>query len=382
MKYRIMRILSVIFKIFWVFPLDEKKVIFRSSEGNKYNCNPKYISEYCMRHHSAEFKVLWLFNDTKKYSYLKETGIQIYKNNSIRSIYHLCTAKFIIDNHGVQSYLPVRKGQVIINTWHGGGSYKKNKKNLTKNKAAYLKIMKQNTSFYISSCDKFSKCNLSDVYSENPEKILPYGMARNDIFFGNFQDVMNKVKEYYNIPEKKGIILYAPTYRTYNYVDGLMKFEIDVESVRNACKTRFNKDFVFAYRLHAFVEDECGGIQKNCLYVNDYEDMQELIAASDVIITDYSSLIWDAAIAKKPCFIFATDLEQYMNDRDFYTPIREWPFPLAQTNKELERNILYFNDETYLSEISSHLSSMHSFENGNSAKKTVEFMESMVNRKN
>ena len=76
--------------------------------------------------------------------------------------------------------------------------------------------------------------------------------------------------------------------------------------------------------------------------------MQELLCVSDVLITDYSSVMFDFSLSKKPCFLFATDIDDYKNDRNFYFDFRELPFLLAESNDSLAENILDFNLKSYV----------------------------------
>ena len=82
--------------------------------------------------------------------------------------------------------------------------------------------------------------------------------------------------------------------------------------------------------------------------------MQELLYASSALITDYSSCIWDASLTYKPCFIYAPDLDDYLADRNFYTPVSEWPFPMARDIDALEEIIRDFDEEHYKKEADRH----------------------------
>lgn len=373
MEYYITKFISYVFKLFWIIPIKKNKIVFRSAQGKHYNCNPKYITEYLLKNHPNEFKIIWIFDDINSHSYVSDKGITICKSKSLAGIFHLCTAKFVVDNHGTYSYIPVRKKQITINTWHGGGSYKRSMLNSTKKEERYLNSLKKKTKYYISSCEAFSKNNLDYVQKD---RILPFGMARNDLFFSDFEPLKNKVREHYNLPLNTGIILYAPTYRT---MQDSGNYNIDIDSVISACEKRYNKPFVFAYNLHNFVKADSTNLSnQKTLCVNDYEDMQEMIAASDVVITDYSSIIWDAALAKKPVFIYASDIKEYQSDRDFYTPMSQWPFAIADSNEKLMNNILNFSLDEYLEETKKHFEFMGSYEDGNSAKRTYDFIKQEI----
>ena len=74
-------------------------------------------------------------------------------------------------------------------------------------------------------------------------------------------------------------------------------------------------------------------------------DMQELLAAADAVVSDYSSLMFDYGLTGRPCFQFAVDIEAYRQDRNFYFSLDQMPFPLAQDNDALERAVLEWREE-------------------------------------
>ena len=115
--------------------------------------------------------------------------------------------------------------------------------------------------------------------------------------------------------------------------------------------------------------------------VTNYPDMQELLCAADILITDYSSCMWDFSLMYKPCFIYATDIEQYTQERDFYTPMSEWPFPIATNTDELINNILNFNQEEYVQKVKQHHKALGSFEDGHASERILKILETIVNKK-
>jgi CDP-glycerol glycerophosphotransferase len=102
--------------------------------------------------------------------------------------------------------------------------------------------------------------------------------------------------------------------------------------------------------------------------------MQELLCAADVLITDYSSCMWDFSLTFRPCFIFAPDIKKYRDNRGFYTPIEEWPFPVAETNEQLAYNILNFNEEKYRNDVKQHHVNLGSFEKGTATKQFCQIL--------
>lgn len=370
----IKEIIKQMLKVFWVYPIKTNRIVFRSTHGTKYNCNPKYISEYLQDNYPEKFEIFWLFdkNSIEEHKYLEEKGVKILDQKSLKGLMIIMTARFLIDNHGIMSYIPTRKKQIIINTWHGSGSYKKEYVSSTREHKKYMSMMYHNTTAFISSCARFSKCNLSVVYKSNPEKILEIGTPRNDIFFIDGDKIKNKVKSSLGIPKEKKIVLYAPTFRYDIKTDIYM---LDAEKICSACSEKFDGDFVFAVRFHPFIEGLYRRLNTdNIVYTNKYEDMQELLIAADVLITDYSSCMWDASLKYMPCFIYAADLSYYKKSRDFYTPIEDWPFPLAESQNSLCENIECFDQNKYILDVKHHHQELGSFEKGTARKAVANYI--------
>ena len=213
-----------------------------------------------------------------------------------------------------------------------------------------------------------------------PAKYLPIGMPRNDLFFhaDKVEQASEAVRKCYGISKEIGIVLYAPTFR-----DNGMKLDLDVAELLASLEKRFHKKFILFVRSHPHVAQDIfqGAPQgKSAVDVSGYADMQELLAAADVLITDYSSSIWDFSFTGRPCFIYANDLSSYKKERNFYTPIEEWPFPLAENNNELQRNILRFDETDYRQKVEAHQEALGSYENGHAAECLCELIESLCKK--
>ncbi len=349
-----------------LFPIKKNRVIFKSYD-DKYNCSPKYICEYILKNCSDKFDLVYVTSDKSTEKYLTEKGVKVCRSLTLKYFLYMFTAKFIIVNHNYPEYLPKRKQQILINTWHGGGSYKRLIDNHT-TPQEYAHIDK-----FISSCKSFSKHNLTDDFFIKKEQLFEIGMPRNDLFFTNRPDILKKVKNELGVPENKKIILYAPTFRASHKKEHLSS---DFKKIVDACCNKFGGEFVFVNRDHRFsLENNSEEINDNFIYEsNKITDTQELIYASDIVITDYSSVMWDASFSGHPCFIYAYDLEDYYKIWDFYTPIEEWPFPVGKTIDELVDRINSFHKSEYDRNVELHHKALGSFETGNACKQTVDYM--------
>ena len=151
------------------------------------------------------------------------------------------------------------------------------------------------------------------------------------------------VRARYKVSKDIGIVMYAPTFR-----DNGIKLDLDVNELLQSLETRFHKKFILFVRSHLHIAKdifEGAENQKDVIDVSEYVDMQELLCAADVLITDYSSSMWDYSLTGRPCFIYANDLAQYKKERNFHTPITDWPFPMAERNTELQQLILRLDEK-------------------------------------
>jgi CDP-glycerol glycerophosphotransferase len=360
--------LRIVLRLFYLMPIDERKILFSSYEGKQYACSPKYIFEYIIKHYGSAFIYIWSVNE---HNILPDEyrNIKTVKYLSFGYLFHALTAGYIVNNAAVKPYLPFRKSQVIVNTWHGGGAYKtvatdapSYKKNIISMMVARKKTSMM-VKYVISSCEKFTDVS-SKVWAIQKEKFLPIGMPRNDILFNMPDSLRKKVKDYFRLRDDKKIVLYAPTFRgNYRNAD-VMTFFLDASSLLRALNDKFYSDFLFLYRFHMYSKNKPDKDNGNIISAFNYPDMQELLCAADILITDYSSCIWDFSFTYKPCFLYAPDVKKYREEQGFYTPIEEWPFPLAETNEQLVENIINFDEEKYKYAVKKHHADLGSYETG------------------
>ena len=104
--------------------------------------------------------------------------------------------------------------------------------------------------------------------------------------------------------------------------------------------------------------------------------MQELIAASDFLITDYSSCMFDMAISGKPCILYVPDIKEYTaNERALYFNLDELPFPIALNMKELYEKIKSFDFDMYQNRIKAFLDSVGNYEDGHATERVAKYIE-------
>jgi CDP-glycerol glycerophosphotransferase len=374
-------ILRIVLRLFYILPINERKIIFISWEGKQYACNPKYIFEYMYSLYAGKYIYVWSLSNKEKLPN-NFYNVQVCGYLTPGHIYTMMTAKYIITNFTIEPCFPLRKSQIVIYTWHGGGAYKRiSDIEIYKKRKWSMSIMRDIRSkminYVISSCEKFSEMH-SDIWNISQNKFLPIGMPRNDILFSHNYSIRDKVHKYHNINNDTKIVLYAPTFRgdfrAPNNADSF--YNLDIEKILKSLKNKYGKDFLFLYRAHYRM---CVYLKNkpNVISASDYPDMQELLYAADILITDYSSSMWDFSLTFRPCFIFALDLKKYLAEQGFYTPIEEWPFPVAETNEQLIENINNFNEEKYKQAVRKHHVDLGSYENGTACEQFCRFVFSV-----
>ncbi len=374
LKYLIKVIIRNLLKIFWIFPVNQKKIYLQSFTGLKITCNPLYIFNYLYEIHS-EYKYVWLVN---KIPEEKKKNVVYVKIGTVRWIYEILTSKVLITNDGFFSYLPYRRKTVLIETWHGGGAYKRVGAALTTEKNDVndfksLLYMAKHLDYFISSSKKFSEI-MSESRLVDIQKFLPVGMPRNDILFDS--EKSNKINE--EIRKRLGfskddfVVLYAPTFRgktSNSHFDNYL----DVKALKSILTEKIGKNTKVLFRGHYLLCNlpEFTDYDKD---VSDWQDMQMLLVASDMMITDYSSCMWDYSLLKRPCFLFVPDFDEYVNNRGFYTDPVTWGFPICRTNTELKEKIISFDKKKYVLAVENHHKNLASYENGTATERIAKII--------
>ena len=130
-------------------------------------------------------------------------------------------------------------------------------------------------------------------------------------------------------------------------------------------------------RLHPHLigKLDCFSYTDTVLQATDYQDVQELLAASDFLVTDYSAIMFDFSVTKRPCCLYTPDLASYTEaDRKLYFDIRELPFLCCGTNEELSETIRGFDETGYKSRLNEFLSAIESYDDGHACVRVLDLI--------
>ncbi len=375
----IKKAIRFVLHVFWIFPVKRNRITLLNDMSYTYGDSMKYINEYIAKNYGNEYEIV--FPVKNKNTIVKENCISV-KRNTLKFFYYLLTSAVIITNSGGVSYLPLRKTQFAISTWHGGGPYKKTGNAFIKNKwyEKEMKMHKKNVRHILSSCRYFTDYEAKAMlFSE--KDCVPCGMPRNDIFFQENPGIREKVYECYGLEKGSKLILFAPTFRTAQqdpYTKKIHVSTMDVRRVVNAINSKFGgHSWNFAMRLHPKLSN-VDIAEKDVINCTSYPDIQELLYSADILITDYSSLMWDFSLTGKPCFLYADDIDVYEMEHGFYMPSSQWPYPIARDNDEMERNIVNFDAEKYQAAIKRHHEESGSYEQGKACKTVISLVKNYI----
>lgn len=376
---------SVMLRVRWAvcrfFPVNKKKITVSNYYGRGYGDNAKYIIDKLLET-GKDFRIVWLVkNDEEKKTLPKE--VKSCKYNTMANIYHLLTSGVWIDNCRKDFIMLKSKKQFYIQTWHGGGAQKRCEADVPdKLSPEYIKSSKldsKNIDLMISESRFMTELYHRSFWYNGP--VYECGYPRYDMILDHNESLVSKVYEYYGIDRQKELVLYAPTFRADHSFDA---YNIDFDRLRRNLKTRFEKEYVILVHLHPNVADIEGGIHYDGTTVINstfYPDMQELIAASSILIGDYSSVNYDFSLMRRPVFRYVSDLDAYRNDRDLYFPFDAYPYPYAQNNDELEKLILSFDNEEYLKNLNAFFETLGAVVEPGASEKVVDLILDVINSK-
>lgn len=347
------------------------KIFFDCFHGRGFECNCKYIAQKLIEE-KCDVDLVW--NVTEKDMYDFPYKIRQVKSTSIEYETELYSSRIIVDNVGTAPHNK-RKEQYFINTWHGTGPFKKVALSIEslRKSAEYVEKRKNEynkTDLYISnSADNTYMFRESFQYEG---EILQSGNPRNDILF-NSQGIKEKVYDELKLDIAKKVLLYAPTFRD-SIESSFEKYTLDMNKILKTCEKRFGGEFVLLFRFHNKLRDyvNFSNFYSNGINVTNYPDVMELVVAADVLITDYSSIMWDFSLQRRPVFLYHNDEQEYINDRDFYWPISRWPYVVAHTSEEMCEKIISFDEKDYLFRLERFFQEDPSYDDGHASERVVE----------
>ena len=304
-------------------PLREDRVLFASDVREEIGGNLAFVHDNMPDGMEA------------RYDFLADRRLPRGVRRSLRLFYDLTTCKYILleDYYTYISYMKVRPGQQICQLWHGAGAYKKfgySRANGTegiKVHRGYRKYAKA-----IVSAEAI-RGDYAEAFGLPVDRVQATGVPRTDIFFD--EEYVRRTREalYEKYPALRGkkVILFAPTYRGLRAEDAAYDFSrLDPDLLFDA----LGEDHVFVFKWHPatynnlkFEDKQAYALEKYGSFFLDLSserEINDLLLVADVLVTDYSSVIFDYYLTGKPVVFYTFDRDLYAGGRGIYYPFEEY----------------------------------------------------------
>lgn len=357
----------------------QKKIVFRAF--GDYADHEKYITEALLRT-DEKVDLVWLVSNLRADV---PKGVRVVWNGNYKKVfYELLTAKMWIADVPMHECARKRPGQIYVQTKHWASVTLKRFyldtvafHNEPQKRALWEKESVMIDHIVVGS--EFDKESCRRGFAFEGE-FWETGSPRTDAMFCEKEN-REKICRTYGINESSRLLLYAPTYR-FSIVKGNSVHEsknigMDYEKIKMALTKRFGGEWVILLRLHPSVKDAYKDIAGYDFVIDAsmHADSQELVSAADVTISDYSSIMFEPAFVGKKVFLFATDKEDYIDkEYDLLIDYNELPFPVAESNEELEQVIENFDEKVYSKKLNEFLTRYGVKEDGHAAERTAKLV--------
>lgn len=368
-----------------LFPL-KRQVVFTSFNGKTYSDNPKAITEK-LHERSPEIPIVWLFKEPMTKKKEVPTYIKAVKSNSLKALFVLATSAVWVDNFEKPNFLYKSKQQRYIQTYHGDRAFKKilyDVRTLMPNGHYKEGDLFEETHLDLAlSGSDYGDRHYRSAFNYKGE-ILKKGCPRNDRLINRNTQKEEEIKKNLLLNEEVNIILYAPTLRkqAVNSKAAQKLTEIDLEQVLDTLENTSGKKWVGLIRAHAAVKNLEGIPQSDqFMDVSQYEDMNDLLLISDVLITDYSSSAGDFALLNRLLILFQNDREAYQKeDREFYFNIEDSPYLIAENQRELNSLLSRYGEIDTRENCQAILNFYGCCETGDASSYTVDYILEHLNK--
>lgn len=367
-----------------IIPVQKDIIIFESNMGRNYTGNPRCIYEEMVRQGlDKKYRCYVILDDTS--TYIPGSAKKLRRTRTLYFMIMGVAGIWVCDSRQ-PNYIIKRKNVHYIQTWHGTPLKKLALDMECVNMAGETDIERYKQKFYkntrtwdyLLSQNRFSTEIFKRAFAFD-KTMLEIGYPRNDILISGNQEVyIAELKKKMGLPPDKKVLLYAPTWRDNEYYEkGAYKFTqaLDFDLFRE----QLGDEYVCIVKYHYLVKENLDWTAyKDFIYKYDMcEDIAQLYLVADMMITDYSSVMFDYSLLRRPMLFFAYDLEDYKDNlRGFYFDfIEEAPGPITRTTQELIDSIINYNQEEYAAKYEAFHNKYNHADDGNASQKVVELIQ-------
>ena len=326
--------------------IDPNKAVFSSFMANAYGDNPRYVSE-ALHELAPQVKQVWLFRDDRIDSVQVPDYVIKAHAVGLDGITHLATARVWVDNVKKQQSLLFRpKKQIYFNTWHGDRGFKRVGRDNKK-----LPNWKPRLERFCSAMIAGSEFGARTYRTafDFQGKVLMDGCPKNDILVRDDPAVAAALREKMGVPQDAKLLIYAPTYRD-DLPDSDQRAPLNLGQALDWLEEKTGKTWLCLMRAHYLSHGiDAGDAAGRVIDMTRWPEMAELLAVSDLLISDYSSCAGDFILRDKPAILYQSDADQYTDgSREFYFDMATAPFFIAHDMAELKAVIDGLTEESVL----------------------------------
>ena len=305
---------------------DERLVVFLSLMGTKFNDSPRAIYEYmCTHEQYKDYRMIWVFEKPEQFPDIPSVKLDTFKffTTALKAGYWISNTQF-------ERGLTYKKSKTkYLYTMHGTAI------KLCGNDCPGRKDFDFRTVNYLCVQSDFDKYVFKRAFRAPMECFLESGRPCNDPLWHATEKERKSLREKLRIPSDKKVILYAPTWR--ESTNGGRTYDIKPPIDLNTWEKELSEDYIVLFRAH-HITTRIMDVQFNDFLrdYSDYPEINDLYMASDLLITDYSSVMVDYAILERPILCFAYDYDDYLKERGTYFELDdELPNKSCRTQEQL-----------------------------------------------
>lgn len=371
-------------------PVRKHRIVFDSSLGKSYAGNPKHIYECLMVNgYDLIWDCIW-FYEKEKYN-IPGMSRQV-RYGRLRYLYYMASAKVWVFDSRQPEFLVRRKGTYYIQTWHGTPLKKLaldmedvfmvGEKDIDTYKEHFTKNV--HTWDYLISQNQFSSSTFRRAFDFQKD-MLEIGYPRNDILFReNTEEGVRLYRRKLGLPKDKKIILYAPTWRDDEFSED-DKYEFRPQISFEKLQEELGDEYIMIVKYHYLIMDavDWSPYEGFIYHFDQSRDIAELFLVADILVTDYSSVMFDYSILKRPMFFFAYDFYKYKNElRGFYFSYsKEMPGPISTTTEELIEDIRNYRAEEYEERYKSFMEKYNTLDDGMASERVLDLLRELIPHK-
>ncbi|HET7626759.1 MAG TPA: CDP-glycerol glycerophosphotransferase family protein, partial [Bacillales bacterium] len=335
--------------------VDENAVLYESRDGNSVTGNPYAIFRYLLHQPGYDHLMhYWSVNDPDRLpeaiaEYGRHPNVKFVKRHTKRYLKCLAGCRYLINNSTFPSYFIPKKEQIYMNTWHGT-PLKQMGFDIPGNPALSQNVVRNFLSAdYLLSPNRHTTKMYTDSYKLNglyEGEIIEEGYPRIDLTLNadRGQVLHSLMMNGVTLEKRKPTILYAPTWKRddrFGVKADLRRLMADVNHLQKEIGDAYN----LLLKVHPFMYKEA--VTREAFadkLVPDCVDANELLAAVDVLITDYSSIFFDFLTTGRPVLFYVPDIEEYLEERGHTIDYAQWPGPLLFHSEQLVKAVRNLTD--------------------------------------